>query len=746
MTDQGPHGAGRGEAPDEERARRFRIPIPRVARGARLPLVYLAAFLVLSLVLFPATQKKKSVRFAEGDIADVDIVSPFTFVVPLSAREVELERAKAAVEVPPVYARDEGVAKHLPGDLATLFDRIGAIAGKGAVSVRDRVSQIKEIAPELAHEAVELLIDEGTRERMLKESLRLQKQYLDRGIVNDATPLKRRDYARITVIAEEGESLVPTQSLIDQEELESFIVAEARRLFPANEKAVRLFYSILRSYLVPDLTYDARETKDRRDEAMRKVERSFTVAKDQRILAKHDKVTSAQIEILETMEERRVAIDLATSYGKRIWLFFGKGLRVLVLLFLLSLVLRRFQPKIVATPDRLTLVFIILSFYLVLTALVMKLPALDPHLIPVSFVSLLSTAFFGIQAAAVFTLFASLLIVTHTGLPASYALISMFAGAAGIISIAQLRERKNFYKVFLYVAAAYVIGVAAFGVTEGMSLAGFLRASLLGVANSLACTIMVMFLLPIFESIFDVSTDFTLMELSDLNRPLLRRLVIEAPGSYHHSLMVGNLVEAVARDVGANGLQARVGAYYHDIGKLAKPEYFFENKGENVNKHERLTPRMSALILASHVKEGIDLAKHEKLPRIVVDAISEHHGTTVMAYFYQRALEYDSHDSVNIDDFRYAGPRPSSKETALIMLADSTEAAVRSLEGPTAPRIRAIVQKIIESRMNDGELDESGLTLNDIAVIREKFIQLLTGVFHSRIPYPSQRGEEEFSP
>jgi putative nucleotidyltransferase with HDIG domain len=257
---------------------------------------------------------------------------------------------------------------------------------------------------------------------------------------------------------------------------------------------------------------------------------------------------------------------------------------------------------------------------------------------------------------------------------------------------------------------------------------------------------MVMFILPIFESIFDATTDFTLMELSDLNRPLLRRLIIEAPGTYHHSLMVGNLVEGVAEEVGANGLQARVGAYYHDIGKLAKPEYFFENKGDNVNKHEKLTPRMSALILASHVKEGIELAKQEKLPRIVVDAIREHHGTTVMAYFYQRALEYDSHDSVNVNDFRYPGPRPSSKETALIMLADSTEAAVRSLESPTAPRIRAIVRKIIESRMNDGELDESGLTLNDIAVVREKFIQLLTGVFHSRIPYPAQREEEGLAP
>jgi putative nucleotidyltransferase with HDIG domain len=746
MSDQSASGAGKGEAPGEERVHRFRFPLPRVEKGMRLPILYLAAFLTLSLVLFPPMQKKKSIRFAEGDIADVDIISPFTFVVPLSPHEMELERAKAAVAIPPVYIRDDGTARHLPGDLANLFEKIDEIAGQTTESVRERVMRIKETAPELKREAVELLIDESIRTRMLKESLRLQGLCLQKGIVNDATPLKRRDYGRITVFADGEESLVPTQPLIDQEELGTLIAAEAKRLFPDSDKAARLFYGIVRSYLVPNLTYDIQETKARRDEAMRNVERSFTVAKNERIVAKHDKVTRTQIEILEAMEEKRVALDLATSYGKRIWLLFGKGLRVLALLFLLGLALHRFQPEIVTAPDRLTLVFIILSVYLVLTALIMKLPSLDPYLIPVSFVSLLCTSFFGIQAAVIFTLFASLLIVTHTNLPASYAFVSLFAGAAGIISIAHLRERKNFYTIFLYVAAAYIIGIAGFGFTEGLSFGAFLRGSLLGILNSLACTIMVMFILPIFESIFDATTDFTLMELSDLNRPLLRRLIIEAPGTYHHSLMVGNLVEGVAEEVGANGLQARVGAYYHDIGKLAKPEYFFENKGDNVNKHEKLTPRMSALILASHVKEGIELAKQEKLPRIVVDAIREHHGTTVMAYFYQRALEYDSHDSVNVNDFRYPGPRPSSKETALIMLADSTEAAVRSLESPTAPRIRAIVRKIIESRMNDGELDESGLTLNDIAVVREKFIQLLTGVFHSRIPYPAQREEEGLAP
>jgi putative nucleotidyltransferase with HDIG domain len=202
--------------------------------------------------------------------------------------------------------------------------------------------------------------------------------------------------------------------------------------------------------------------------------------------------------------------------------------------------------------------------------------------------------------------------------------------------------------------------------------------------------------------------------------------------------MVGNMVEAVASDVAANGLLARVSAYYHDIGKLAKPEYFFENKGENFNKHEKLSPTMSALILASHVKEGVDLAKKEKMPKVVMDGIREHHGTTVMAFFYNKALEYDSHDSVNVDDFRYPGPRPQSKETALIMLADSCEAAVRSLKEPTSPRIRALVTKIFAARMNDGELDNSGLTLNDIAVIREKFISFLTGIFHPRVQYPSQ--------
>ncbi len=739
MTNRIARAMERGDQPGREGPPR-RLDIRAVLRRDRLPLIYLASLLVLSLVLFPPGQKKTSVRFAEGDVADVDIVASFSFSVPLPDHEVDLGRAKAAIEIPPVFVREEGAAKQLPGDLESLLARIGEIASSDR-SVRDRVSRIKAIAPELRKESVELFVDASIRARIVAESARLQKSLLQRGIVNDGSPLRGRAYERVTVISEGDEKLVSAAGLVDQAELEPLITAEGRRIFPGNEKAVRLFRAVLRSNLTANLVFDVAETKKRREEATKAVDRSYTVSRGTRVVARHDRVTARQVAMLEAMEQKRMARELATSIGGRIWLCFGKGLRIAALLALLALALRRFEPRLVAQRDRLTLAFIVMVIYLVLTAVVMRVASLDPRLIPTAFVALVSTAFFGVHAAVLITLFASFLIVVNTALPAGYAFTALLAGAAGIISIAHLRDRRSFYTVFFSVSAAYVLGIAGFGVTEGLAPAAFVRDAAFGVANALACTIMVMFLLPVFESLFDLATNFTLMELSDLNRPLLRRLIMEAPGTYHHSLMVGNLVETVAREVRANGLEARVGAYYHDIGKLSKPEYFFENTGDRENKHENLAPRMSAIILVAHVKEGVELARNEKLPRIIVDAISEHHGRTVMAYFYQKALEYDSNDSVNADDFRYPGPRPRSKETALIMLADSCEAAVRSLRDPTAPKIRAIVQKIIEMRTSDGELDESGLTLNDIAMIREKFIQLLTSVFHPRIAYPMQREE-----
>jgi putative nucleotidyltransferase with HDIG domain len=245
----------------------------------------------------------------------------------------------------------------------------------------------------------------------------------------------------------------------------------------------------------------------------------------------------------------------------------------------------------------------------------------------------------------------------------------------------------------------------------------------------------------LLETIFSATTDITLLELADLNRPILRRLMLEAPGTYHHSLVVGSLAEAGAAAIGGNPLLARVSAYYHDIGKIDKAEYYVENQSSARNRHEKLSPTMSCLIIESHVREGAEIARKEKLPRAIVDGVLEHHGTTLMSFFYQKALTADRETEER--DFRYPGPKPRSKETAVLMLADSVEAAARSLTEPTPSRIRGVVTRILDARVKDGQLDESPITFEDLAKVRESFIPILTALFHARVHYPGSPANEE---
>jgi hypothetical protein len=248
-----------------------------------------------------------------------------------------------------------------------------------------------------------------------------------------------------------------------------------------------------------------------------------------------------------------------------------------------------------------------------------------------------------------------------------------------------------------------------------------------------------MILLPIFEFLFKITTDLTLLELSDLNRPLLKKMVLNAPGTYHHSLIVGNLAEAASDAIGANSLLARVGAYYHDIGKIEKAEYFSENETGHKSPHEKLAPSMSALIIQSHIKDGIELAKKHNLNKTIIDFIAQHHGTGLIYYFYQRALEKIGDDEkLKEEAFRYPGPKPQTKEAAIILLADAVEASSRTLNDPTPSRIKGLVQKIINNKFIDNQLDECDLTLKDLNKIAAAFVRTLTGIFHTRVEYPGE--------
>ena len=247
-------------------------------------------------------------------------------------------------------------------------------------------------------------------------------------------------------------------------------------------------------------------------------------------------------------------------------------------------------------------------------------------------------------------------------------------------------------------------------------------------------------LVPIIEILFEYTSDIKLLELANLDQPLMRKLMIEAPGTYHHSVIVGNMVEAAAAQIGANPLLAKVCGYYHDIGKTRKPAYFIENQSSGRNRHDKLAPSMSALILIAHIKDGMDMAHRNKLGQDITDTIRQHHGTSLIHYFYDKAKQLKGEDAVNIDDYRYPGPKPQTREAGLVMLADVVEAASRVLGNPTPSRLQGLVQKLINRIFSDGQLDNCELTLRDLHNIAKSFNTILNGIHHHRIEYPENRG------
>jgi len=339
----------------------------------------------------------------------------------------------------------------------------------------------------------------------------------------------------------------------------------------------------------------------------------------------------------------------------------------------------------------------------------------------------------GLFATVVFAL---LLGVTHR-FDFALSLMTMVIGTVACVSSRVVRRRGHFYRIMFYVVlscAAFILTVETLRTHPSDDLLSDVIYGL--VAGSLG-VLLTIGLLPVIESMFSITTDITLLELSDLNHPILKRLAMEAPGTYHHAIQVGNLSETAAKAIGANSLLARVGSYYHDIGKIEIPEYFVENQLGVRSRHEGLSPAMSAMVLTSHVKKGRQLGEEADLPDDVLNFIEEHHGTLVMPYFFNRALEQGADPAV-IDKFRYPGPKPQIHETGIVMLADAVEAASRTLDDPKPARIDALIQRIINERFQSGELDECPLTLRDLARIREAFVHVVIASFHQRVHYPKK--------
>ncbi|MFH1128689.1 MAG: HDIG domain-containing metalloprotein [Candidatus Omnitrophota bacterium] len=407
-------------------------------------------------------------------------------------------------------------------------------------------------------------------------------------------------------------------------------------------------------------------------------------------------------------------------------------------LFLLSLVIyiRRSYPGLkTKTYNLLNLSFLFViifsSSYLILKR------GLPIFYIPFSLAALLSIILFNnIEISFLITLACGIAVTSIAG--NNFLLVVMFliSGILAILLAKDMRRRSVIIRTGLFIGLAQ----AATLTLASRFKSQYVLSDFILIANGIGCSIIVIGILPIFEYLFKTVTNVSLLELADFHNPLLQRMVMEAPGTYHHSLIVGNLSDAACKAVGANALLARIGAYYHDIGKLAKPEYFSENQSAFTSKHEALTPTMSKLIIMNHVKEGVELAKKYKFTPSVIDFIEQHHGNSLVYYFYRRALENTENvEKVGEEEFRYPGPKPNSKETAIVLLADSVEAATRALKEADPAKIEELVHKIINNKFIDGQLDECDLKLKDLEKISSVFIRILSGIYHGRVNYPESK-------
>jgi len=387
------------------------------------------------------------------------------------------------------------------------------------------------------------------------------------------------------------------------------------------------------------------------------------------------------------------------------------------------------------------LIALIIMLVATLTFVIHKLNASE-YLVPTALGAMLFTTLFDLNVGFMAAAMLSILVGGLWGNEFNFTVIAFFTGIVGVVTIKRVRGRRQLVLVILYLIAAYIFSILFMGFLRSIDYSAIFKEMPFAAFTGLITPIVAYGILPLIEMVFGVTTDFSLLELSDLNHPLLKKLSLEAHGTYYHSINVGNLAEAGAQAINANSLLARVGSYYHDIGKIEKAEYFIENQLGSKNPHEKLAPRMSALILANHVKRGLELADEYKLPKRVKDIIAQHQGTSLMNYFYDKAVK-EKKEEASEADYRYLGPKPQTKEAAIVMLADAVEAASRSLKDPSHSRLKGLVNKIVDQKFSDGELDESPLTLRDLEKIKEAFVKILAGIYHTRVEYPNSSDKQK---
>ncbi|MEA1996150.1 MAG: HDIG domain-containing protein, partial [Gemmatimonadota bacterium] len=736
--------------------------------GARILLLVI----ITSLSLFLTPGRRGYDPFFDiraGTVSDQDVVAPFDFKLYKTEAELAKERTEAAAEVIPLLEYLPGTRETVLHDVLNFFDRLKS-AEKNSVVASELISWeafLKEknaldsrysISPSvlnflysvdsllsLSDEEIVFLFD-PVRSGILRSRLKdfLVSRMRDGVIGNE-------EFARIENV-EVKLRKGGVEKVIGKAELTTVSrVLELSRSVVVDQKyeevSRNIFIETVSRFIRPNIIVNWAETEHLRRLARAQVKtmRDEMVLKGERIIGTGERVTPQQIERLEALRAQLEKKQMLPGEANRLKRDLGISLVYLVLLLILGLFFLFHRHDIYYRMSRL--IIIAISFLLVILSarLILEGQAIPGYLIPVAVSSMLIAYLIDDQVSMVSTFCLALILGVQANFSIYIVLLSLAGGFAGAISVRRTSmSRQDQYISILYIAVAYVLAILAIDYGyRGETFAEVLSASGWCSLNAFGSTLVTIGILPLFEYVFKITSNFTLLELSDLNRPMFKRLALEAPGTYHHSIIIGNLAEAAAAGIGANPIYARVAGYYHDIGKLRQPQYFIENQHGKENPHDKLSPKMSSLIISNHVKEGVELARKSGLPKPVIDVIRQHHGNTSISFFYSKEKEQNPGTTLVMEDFCYPGPRPQTREAAIIMLADVVESASRTLTEPTVSRIKGLIKGVIQKKLNEGQLDETGLTLKDLTRIGDEFLTILIGVHHQRIDYtyPVEKGQ-----
>ncbi len=534
----------------------------------------------------------------------------------------------------------------------------------------------------------------------------------------------------------------PLSKFLFLNKAESEVEKQVKRLnYPHDIESALAEFAL--HFVFPDLIYSENLTDELITYAETNVSRyTGIVNENERIIARHERITKEAKLKIESYKEAKGEIIGSESLVLQ---GIGKFVHISLIISLLVAYIFLFRKKIYYDNNKILLFALLILFVSFVTFLINQIEVQAPmqYLIFIPAASMLITIMFDSRIGFYTTVIITLITGALRGNDYTFMAMNLIAGGIAVYSVRDIKNRSQIFRSFLFILLGYLLSIFAFGLERFAPWSNLLVESAFAASNALISPALTYGLLIFFERLFKITTDLTLLELSNFDRPLLKELSRKAPGTFNHSMTMGTLAEAAAEKIGANPLLARVGAYYHDVGKTITPQNFVENQLNNQNVHENLTPEESVSLIVRHVLEGIALAKENNLPQEIIDFIPMHHGRMIITYFYDRAKKIYGEDKVNDDDYRYPGPKPDTKETAIVMLADGCESAVRSIENPDPVKVENVINSIFRSRMADGQLDEAPVTLKDITKMKEEFLGILLGQHHKRIKYPRQEETEK---